>query len=162
PLLIGAQRLEAQNRSDQKILSSPKDLAAGASMYRSNCARCHGHSGRGALGPDLTTGRFRRAVDNDAMFNVINDGVPGTAMPACYWLRSEVAIRQLMGFVRSLAQPHGGERLKGDSIAGEKIFWGKGSCARCHMLSGKGARQGPDLSDVGWRRSVPYLRAALL
>src|SRR5262245_15308492 len=97
-LLIAVPRLDAQGRSDQKILASPRDLAAGAAIYRSNCARCHGRSGRGALGPDLTTGRFRHAVDNDAMFNVINDGISGTDMPAFYWLRSEVAIRQLMGY----------------------------------------------------------------
>ena len=38
--------------------------------------------------------------------------------------------------------------LPGNSAHGEEIFWGKGQCGSCHMLGGKGALKGPDLTNV--------------
>src|SRR5262249_49174294 len=45
---------------------------------------------------------------------------------------------------------------------GAQVYAGKGGCAQCHMIHGQGGVFGPDLSDVGRRRSLDYLRRSLL
>src|SRR4029450_7805058 len=36
----------------------------------------------------------------------------------------------------------------GDATAGERFFFGKGQCGSCHMVRGRGAADGPDLSNI--------------
>jgi putative heme-binding domain-containing protein len=50
----------------------------------------------------------------------------------------------------------------GDSARGEALFWGKGGCGNCHLVGARGNRIGPDLTNIGRRRGLAYLRAALL
>ena len=52
--------------------------------------------------------------------------------------------------------------LPGTASAGRQIYEGKGNCGSCHILSGKGGRQGPELSSVGDRRDPDELKAALI
>jgi len=47
--------------------------------------------------------------------------------------------------------------LPGSATAGMQLFNGKGSCTSCHMVSGKGGRRGPDLTQVGNRRDPDEL-----
>jgi len=47
-------------------------------------------------------------------------------------------------------------------LEAESFMAGKGGCARCHTVGGRGGAIGPDLSDIGARRSAGYLREALL
>ena len=63
--------------------------------------------------------------------------------------------------MRSLgSQPR--ETASGDPARGAQIYAAKGACAQCHMIHGQGGVFGPDLSDVGRRRSMAYLRRALV
>ena len=45
---------------------------------------------------------------------------------------------------------------------GKALFEGKGQCATCHRVNGKGPRLAPDLSEVGATRPLPELYQALL
>jgi putative heme-binding domain-containing protein len=54
------------------------------------------------------------------------------------------------------------QKISGDPASGEKLYAGKVKCARCHTVGGRGGAIGPDLSDIGARRSAGYLREALL
>jgi putative heme-binding domain-containing protein len=51
--------------------------------------------------------------------------------------------------------------VAGDSATGERIFFGKGNCAQCHMVQGRGGRLGPELTRVGAARSVAYLTESI-
>jgi putative heme-binding domain-containing protein len=42
------------------------------------------------------------------------------------------------------------------------LFEGKGGCATCHRVAGRGSRLGPDLSDVGQIRRAADLERSLL
>ncbi|HLH38607.1 MAG TPA: c-type cytochrome, partial [Bryobacteraceae bacterium] len=42
------------------------------------------------------------------------------------------------------------------------IYRGKGNCAQCHTVRGEGGVLGPELTDIGARRSAAHLRAAVL
>jgi alcohol dehydrogenase (cytochrome c) len=76
-------RAMATNR--YKSIHNPRttkaDVAAGGELFRSQCAQCHGRDGKGALGPDLTTGALRHGGSDWALFRTISEGIPGTAMP---------------------------------------------------------------------------------
>ena len=68
----------------------------------------------------------------------------------------------LAALVHSLNAPAAEGPVHGDAKAGEQFFFSKGNCTSCHMVQGRGAMVGPDLSDVGTRLTVEELREALL
>ena len=63
--------------------TSPEHAQFGATLYRSQCAGCHGLDGAGTgAGPSLISGTFQRGGSDEELFRTISKGVPGTAMPA--------------------------------------------------------------------------------
>jgi cytochrome c oxidase cbb3-type subunit 3 len=130
-------------------------IVEGESLFRANCSFCHGIGARGGgRGPDLTQGRWIHGSSDEAMFRTINQGVPGTEMPANSFAASE--IWTLIAYLRSLnGGPH--SAVNGDPKSGERLFFGKGKCSNCHMVKGQGGHLGPDLSRVGAARSIGYL-----
>ena len=50
----------------------------------------------------------------------------------------------------------------GDAAAGRAVFVGKGACVNCHSVENRGGSVGPDLSEIGLRRSPESLRLALV
>ena len=75
------------------------DRAAGAKIFRSHCASCHGLKGTGGLGPNLTTGRFFHGDSDADLYDNIGGGIPGTAMPGVFFDGTQVW--QIVTFVRS-------------------------------------------------------------
>ena len=77
-------------------------------------------------------------------------------------------IWQLVAYIRSLA-PVTADRgaaasasaVGGNAVAGEAIFFGKGACATCHDINGRGGAVGPDLSAAG-QLPVATIRQAIL
>jgi PQQ-dependent dehydrogenase (methanol/ethanol family) len=68
----------------------------------------------------------------------------------------------LAALVHSLNGPAAENAVPGDFAAGEQFFFGKGQCASCHMVYGKGRPIGPDISNVGSQMTVDQIREALL
>jgi quinoprotein glucose dehydrogenase len=68
---------------------------------------------------------------------------------------------RLVTYLRTLAGK-GKVAATGDSHAGNDLFWNKGKCGQCHMIGGKGGRLGPDLTSVGRKRSLAYLKESIL
>ena len=64
----------------------------------------------------------------------------------------------MVTYVRRLGAAGAGEKAGGDPNLGRVIYEGKGGCATCHAVKEKGGRLGPDLTDVGLRRSLKFLR----
>jgi len=54
------------------------------------------------------------------------------------------------------------EAVPGDAARGREIYRGKGNCGRCHIVRGEGGSLGPELTEIGARRSAGNLRAAVL
>ncbi len=80
-LYASAVALAADNRNP--FAGNAKAAKAGASEFRINCALCHGLGGRGGgRGPDLTRAQKKHAHSDAEMFQIISNGIPGTAMPA--------------------------------------------------------------------------------
>ncbi|MGO9127028.1 MAG: c-type cytochrome [Terriglobales bacterium] len=127
--------------------------------FRINCAFCHGLGARGGgRGPDLTRARKRHGDSDAEMFQTINQGVPGTAMPPNGTTgqgvgMTEEEVWQVITYLRSVQvktpiQPAGNARH------GKQLFYGDANCSGCHMVEGRGGRLGPDLTAVGRARAA--------
>jgi putative heme-binding domain-containing protein len=155
----------AVNQPEEAVFVSPidtmteADLAAGRSHFRIHCARCHGMLGEGGEGPSLKRPRLQHAPDDEALFEVIDDGIRGTGMPGTFGPNDE-ALWQIAGYVRSLGRLPA-EEMPGDPALGQQIYEGKGGCPACHITAGVGHGVGPELTDVGARRNLEYLRRSL-
>jgi cytochrome c oxidase cbb3-type subunit 3 len=134
--------------------SAQKDLADGRKIFESQCALCHGQTGGGGRGPALTRPKLEKAPDDEALRRVISNGFP-REMPGA-WQLNPREVASVAEYVRSLgAIPP--EALTGDAGRGARIFRERG-CAGCHIVAGKGEGFGPELSDIGARRSAAWLR----
>ncbi|MGO9330032.1 MAG: PQQ-binding-like beta-propeller repeat protein [Steroidobacteraceae bacterium] len=60
--------------------TSREDREAGGRMFNEHCARCHGPDGRGDLGPSLARFGYKNGDSVVAIYRVLTDGIPGTAM----------------------------------------------------------------------------------
>jgi cytochrome c oxidase cbb3-type subunit III len=134
------------------------DPAVGKKIFESQCALCHGQTGTGGRGPSLNRPKLGRAPDDEALWKVISSGIE-PEMPGA-WQLNVREVYSVAQYVRSLgAIPP--EVLPGNPSAGERVFQSKG-CAGCHMVAGKGAGYGPELTDIGTRRNGAHLRQAIL
>jgi putative heme-binding domain-containing protein len=138
---------------------SPDDRARGDAFYRSQCASCHGIDGKGgASGPNLSTGSFRHASNDEGLFRVITKGIPGTSMPGFSMNGRE--IWQIVSFIRGLSANRANAAAAGSATAGAALFAANG-CLGCHWRNGEGAPRGLDLTSIGTRLTNAELRIAL-
>jgi cytochrome c oxidase cbb3-type subunit 3 len=135
-------------------LAAQNDLAAGRKIFESQCALCHGQTGGGGRGPALNRPKLEKAPDDDALRRVISNGFD-REMPGAWQLNTR-EVANVAGYVRSLGTIPP-EPLSGDAGRGARLFASKG-CAGCHIVAGKGEGFGPELSDIGARRSATFLR----
>jgi putative heme-binding domain-containing protein len=68
---------------------------------------------------------------------------------------------QLISFLRSANIAKGAGQAKGDPAKGSQAFESNG-CAKCHTAGKPGGFSGPDLSDIGSRRTLTQLETALV
>ena len=157
-LFSAASTARAQQEVENPFTST-QDVSAGMKTFRSHCTTCHGRSGLGDRGPNLTLGSFRYAINDPTMFRVVRRGIPNTDMPGLY--NSDKNIWQIVAYIRTLAQNQDGEPLSGNPTNGERIFYTQEDCAQCHTVNTKGGGGAPDLSNIGWQRSATHLRRSL-
>jgi putative heme-binding domain-containing protein len=142
------------------LFNARVDPEQGRKLWSANCAICHGADGKGGRGPDLTTGQLRLGGTDDDLYQVMQNGIPGTEMPG--FPLSGVESMQLMAYVRSLGRAAMPPAATGDATRGRALFAGAGECVRCHRVGSVGSRTGPDLSDAGSRTPPSDLLVALL
>jgi putative heme-binding domain-containing protein len=136
------------------------DLLDGERAFRNTCANCHGPDGDLITGIDLGRGRFRRPMTDDDLVRIIRTGIPNTPMPATS-MSVELA-QKIVAYLRSRAAASRASVVTGDVSRGKAAFDRAGACTSCHRVAGVGSRVGPDLTDVGSRRSGAELERALL
>jgi len=153
-LAIGAQGADDRN----PFAGDAKAAKAGEYEFRINCALCHGLGAKGGgRGPDLTRAQKKFAHTDAEMFQVISNGIAGTAMPANGTNGQGVGmtdeeIWQIITYIRS-QEVKATAKSAGDAAHGKQLFYGDANCAVCHMVEGKGGRMGPDLTSVGGSRT---------
>jgi DMSO reductase family type II enzyme heme b subunit len=142
------------------------DREKGEAVYKFRCLQCHGEEGDG-LGPaaerlnppprDFTLGLYKiksSAFDadlpnDDDLFRMVRDGMPGTAMPGWGDMLSEQDMWDVISYIKSFAELEGkpegqveyGTRIETspESIAaGKKLFLADDRCSECHGIDGRG------------------------
>ena len=140
------------------LAGDAKAAKAGEFQFRINCALCHGLGARGGgRGPDLTRAVKKHTHSDADMFQVISNGIPGTAMPANGTNgqgvgMTEKEIWQIIAYIRS-QEVKAPAHSVGNAAHGKGLFYGDANCSLCHMVEGKGGRLGPELTTVGGSRT---------
>lgn len=141
---------------------------AGAAVFRTWCAQCHGSGAAGAqaggypnlLDDDWLWGGDITAIHETISYGIRNEENPDarfSMMPA--FGRDELLegeeISQVVNYVMSLSGP---PQDAGEVAAGAQVF--ADQCASCHGADGSGDRmQGaPDLTDAIWLYGGDYAR----
>jgi putative heme-binding domain-containing protein len=154
--LLASHAAPAQESSTILInpFQSEADVARGEKAFQTQCASCHGRDGRGgAAGPDLSTGEFKRASSDEALYQIISKGIPGTVMPASPL--NPGPTWQVVAYVRSLSMGRRNLNLPGDAGRGREIYAAQ-QCGTCHEAFA------PDLSNLARRRSVADVKESIL
>src|SRR5271168_375505 len=140
------------------LAGDPNAAKAGEYEFRINCALCHGlGADGGGRGPDLTRAQKKHVHSDAEMFQVISNGIPGTAMPSNGTNGQGVGmtdeeIWQIITYIRSVEVKAPAKPL-GNGAHGKDLFYGDANCSLCHMIEGKGGRLGPELTGVGGSRT---------
>ncbi len=138
--------------------ATPDEITHGKRVFDVHCSRCHGLDGVGGEGPNLMRENLRRATTDEALIEIVDDGIPGTDMPGHGSLNTR-EIRRVAAYVWSLGvAPR--EDLPGDPAAGRELYEAT-LCSACHIVNGEGIAFGPDLSRVGLLRGSAFLRESI-
>jgi mono/diheme cytochrome c family protein len=136
------------------IAGAKEDPAAferGGKLYTTNCAGCHGATGRGGPGaPDLI--RSVLVLDDEKgilIAPVLRDGRPDMGMPKPGLSEAQIADLVAWLHVQTYSAGHRStyaflDVLTGDAKKGEAYFAGAGKCSNCHSPTG-------DLKGIGGR-----------
>lgn len=148
----------AQSNSTQ----APKlgDAGQGKKLFNGQCVVCHGIEGTGSRGPALNLPKLQRATNEAELIKIIREGIPDSEMPGA-WQLTEREVRLVASYVRSLGRVKT-LKVSGDAARGKHLYETKGNCAACHVIRGQGGVSGPELTEIGLRRSPAYLREAVL
>lgn len=131
----------------------------GQKIFAARCAVCHGADARGGQYRPALSGKSDLRERPVSWFrDLISKGIPSAGMPA--FDLSEGALDAIARLVHSLNPPAAENTVSGDRPAGQRYFFGKGQCASCHMVKGKGSAVGPDLSNVARDLSVAEIRTS--
>jgi len=130
--------------------------SAGAAVFRTGCAQCHGSGAAGAVGyPNLLDDDWLWGGDFDSIEYTIRHGIRNeedwdarySEMTAFDEIFSNEEVDQVVQYVRQISGQEYETALAAD---GEELFFN--SCAACHGDNGQGNRDlgAPNLTDAIW------------
>jgi len=136
----------------EQLAQDPKALELGRSIFANTCAACHGAAATGAPGyPNLTDTIWNWGGSPERILETVLDGREGVMPPLATVLEGiggELAVDQVIAYVRVLRSPDPQAALRTDYLAarGEKLY--QGLCIACHEGDGKGNQLlgAPDLT----------------
>jgi cytochrome c oxidase cbb3-type subunit 3 len=138
---------------------APNQVVDFGTLYAQNCAACHGAEGRGGASIALANPVYLAIVDENAMHNVVANGVRGTSMPAfaqsAGGMLTEEQINVITsgifsrwgrkGILDGTNPPSYAAKTTGDAAHGEIVFGTY--CASCHGSEGHGGSKGSAISN---------------
>ena len=155
-LLVPAGALAGQDAVVNPYEGDPAARRAGAALYATRCAKCHGADAKGISGPDLTA-LWVVGTSEARIFQTIQRGVPGSIMPSSAAPDNE--LWAVVAYLKSVSTVPPVEFATGNADHGREIF--RSNCAGCHRVNGAGGRLGPDLSRIVRIRSRAALTLAI-
>ena len=136
--------------------ADPAARRAGAALYATRCADCHGADAKGIGAPDLTL-LWASGTDDERVFRTIQRGVSGSNMPSSSAPDNE--IWAIVAYLKGLSTVSPFENEIGDPERGQKLF--SSMCVRCHRVNTQGGSLGPDLSRIARVRSRNMLMRSI-
>jgi len=138
---------------------APNQVADFGTLYAQNCAACHGAEGRGGASIAVANPVYLAIVDENAVRNVVANGVRGTSMPAfaqsAGGLLTDEQIKVISSGIFSLwgrkgildgtNPPSYAAKTTGDAARGEIAFGTY--CASCHGSEGQGGSKASAISN---------------
>ncbi len=137
----------------------------GADLYSQGCAVCHGADGKGSdRGTPIASQPSVIAMSDADLLGVLHNGASG-GMPAFPQLTEQQA-KAVVLYLRQLQGVTGGSAAAaiptGDVNAGKNLFFGKGQCSNCHMVSGKGGFMAPDMTSYSKNHDAAAILQAIV
>lgn len=84
------------------ILTEASDVASGKKIYVEKCMVCHGASGEGNVGPNLTDEYWIHGGSINDIFKIVKYGFPSKGMISWQGQLSPVQIQQVSSFINTL------------------------------------------------------------
>ena len=141
--------------------STPNSQAQlrGKTVLELRCAACHGLDGLGGEhAPDIVRQTTMKTISDQALLNLIHDGIPQAGMPAFPDMSKEDS-QALVGYLRFLQGKAGANPTTGDPLRGREIFFGKAGCASCHN---RGQSISEDLTGFARDHEAGEIREAIV
>ncbi len=112
------------NRVDETTVTLTADgnvLTAGQTIFKNNCAACHGDKGQGIVGPNLTDKYWLHGGKINDVFKTIKYGVQAKGMPNWDKQLTPKQISEVANYVKSLygTNPPGAKEPQGDEYKGD-------------------------------------------
>ncbi len=146
---IGCGRIPGKPGSGPQVVR-PEQVVDFPSLYKQNCAACHGENGRSGAAISLSNPVYIEVAGEDHLRNVIANGVPGKLMPAfaksAGGMLTDGQVSALaQGICKQWGNPNllAGQNplpylatLSGNAEHGLQDY--QAFCARCHGANGEG------------------------
>jgi cytochrome c oxidase cbb3-type subunit 3 len=83
-------------------MADASGIADGATIYKSNCAACHGNAGEGNVGPNLTDKFWLHGGDMTSIYKTVKVGWPAKGMKSWEAELSPVQMKNVASYIKSL------------------------------------------------------------
>jgi cytochrome c oxidase cbb3-type subunit 3/ubiquinol-cytochrome c reductase cytochrome c subunit len=148
--LVGCSRIPGRPGPGPEVVR-PSEVLDFPTLYRANCAACHGENGRNGAAISLANPAYLAVVGEGNLHGIIGEGVPGKLMPpfaktAGGMLTEEQVAVLAHGTEQQWSRP---DLFAGSTIPSYRAMQaadaGRGHqafgtfCARCHGVAGEGS-----------------------
>jgi cytochrome c oxidase cbb3-type subunit III len=162
---LSASSLMSQSAAQKSIRGKSQLTSAntaGRAVFASSCAGCHGLEGRGSeRAPNIAQKPEVQRLSDAQLMHIIQEGVPGTGMPAFHSLAS-TDVSAVVVYLRALQGTNKAVSLPGNPIRGKTVFDTNAGCSECHMVAGSGGFIASDLTSYGRSHSADEIREAIV
>ena len=151
-----------QNSNSEAPAPALKLDVGGKNIFEAKCTTCHGLDGLGGEhAPDIIRRSAVKVLSDQALFDLIHDGIPEEGMPSFPSIGQEGG-QAVVAYIRFLQGKSAGDSAPGDPARGKDLFFGKAGCSVCHEIGGQGQFMAHSLAGFARDHSGNEIRDAIL